>query len=83
MGTGANVWRYVYQLIDEGYELEFDSSWSVAQGIDVKLAKGIYHVKYTITRESLERNMLGDNLLMYEILHELRKMVDEEAKKGY
>lgn len=83
MGTGANPWRYVYLLIDDGYKLEFDSSWSVAQAIEVKLTKGIYHAKYTITRKSLERNMLGDDLLMYEILHELREMVDGEAKKGY
>lgn len=83
MGTGANPWKYVYQLVDDGYKLEIDSSWSVGQAIEVKLTKGIYHVKYTITRGSLERNILGDDLLMYEILKELRKMVDEEARKGY
>lgn len=76
-------WKYIFELLDEGYKLEVDSSMFVPRAIEVKLTKGIYHAQYAITRESLERNMLGDDLLMYETLKELRKMVDEEAKKGY
>lgn len=82
MSSCRTSWSYIFELLDEGYKLELDSSWEVPLAINVKLTKGIYHAKYAITQESLERNMLGDDLLMYEILHELREMVDEEAKKG-
>lgn len=82
MGTGANPWRYVFELVNEGYEIDFSNFLFGTRAMEIKLTKGIHHAKLVITQESLERNMLGDNLLMYEALKKLRKMVDEEAEKG-
>ena len=77
-----NLWRYVFELVNEGYEIRFSEYLPRTSTICVELTKGIHHAKYAITRESLERNMLGDDLLMHEILKKLREMVDEQAKKG-
>lgn len=82
MGTGANSWGYLFLLLSEGYEVRFSDYLSGQLSITVEIKKGYYNARWVITRDSLEKNMLEDNLLMYEILKKLREMVDAQAEKG-
>lgn len=45
MSSCRTSWKYIFELLDEGYKLELDSSWEVPLAIKVKLTKGIYHYK--------------------------------------
>lgn len=82
MSSCRTSWRHVFELVNEGYEIEFSNFYFGTRAIEIKLTKGIHRAKYAITQEHLDRNMLGDDLLMYEILKELREMVDAQAEKG-
>lgn len=82
MGTGANAWKYLFGLINEGYEIKLSECCLGTNSIEIEIKKDIHHARYAITQKSLEVNMLGDNLLMFEILKKLRGMVGEQAKKG-